>query len=209
MRIKQELEELILYSKKYYSRMWMYATAGNLSVYDPQSGLVWITASGKDKSSLSEQDFVSLDLLTGNVIGEDMGRPSAETSIHQVIYKNFPEAFACLHVHTPASCILEFGLNRKESTRSVKLPNTEILKAFGIFKEEPNLSLLVVHNHGNVSQIAGDLDAFIQKETLDVPFFLIENHGITVWGKSVRDANKNLEAAEFILQVMVGRKKID
>ena len=40
----------------------------------------------------------------------------------------------------------------------------------------------------------------------DVPFFLIENHGITVWGKNVWDANKNLEASEFVLQVMLSRK---
>jgi methylthioribulose-1-phosphate dehydratase len=47
------------------------------------------------------------------------------------------------------------------------------------------------------------LENALRESSSDVPFFLIENHGLTVWGKSVEDANKNLEAAEFILQVML------
>nr|HNI27564.1 class II aldolase/adducin family protein [Leptospiraceae bacterium] len=42
----------------------------------------------------------------------------------------------------------------------------------------------------------------------DVPFFLIENHGLTVWGKDVKDANKNLEAAEFVMQVFAVRNRL-
>jgi methylthioribulose-1-phosphate dehydratase len=47
------------------------------------------------------------------------------------------------------------------------------------------------------------LETALRQSSSDVPFFIIEIHGLTVWGKSVEDANKNLEAAEFVLQVMV------
>ncbi len=206
MKIEQELEEIILYAKKYYSRGWLYATSGNFSIFDPESGLVWITASGLDKSSLTKDDFISVDIKAGNVVGETYKRPSAEFFIHQIIYKNFLQANACLHVHTVSSCVLEYGLNRTNPIKKIPLPNLEIIKAFGNFQEEPNLSMLVVYNHGHVPKIAEDLDLYLQNDSLDVPFFLIENHGITVWGKSVKEANKNLEAVEFILEVMVARK---
>jgi methylthioribulose-1-phosphate dehydratase len=184
----------------------MYATAGNLSIFDPQSGLIWITASGKDKSKLKTQDFVTLELSSGKLVGENEGRPSAETSIHQAIYRNFPNIRTCLHVHTPTSCILEFGLNSSKTQDWVVLPNIEILKAFGNFNENPNLSMMVLYNHGNVPKIASEFEQAILQKSMDLPFFLIENHGVTVWGRNVAEANKHLEAAEFIFQVMVGRK---
>jgi methylthioribulose-1-phosphate dehydratase len=87
------------------------------------------------------------------------------------------------------------------------LPNSEILKAFGDFTEEPNFKVLAVHNHGHVPEIASEMTRSLEKCASKVPFFLIENHGITAWGQNVYDANKNLEAAEFVLQVMVARQK--
>ncbi len=207
MKIKEELASLVEYSRAYYSRMWMFATAGNLSVLDPESGVIWITASGKDKGRLTVDDFIGVSLRSGEPLEDDGKRPSAETSIHTAIYSMLTGSTCILHVHTPTSCSLEFGLSKEESFRFVTLPNTEILKAFGNFLEEPNLKALVVHNHGFVPKISEDFKLALNKKIPDVPFFLIENHGITVWGKNVWDANKNLEAAEFVLQVMLARKK--
>lgn len=184
----------------------MYATAGNLSLLDPQSGLMWITSSGKDKSSLTEKDFITLNFSSGEIIGETENRPSAETIIHRTIYSLFKTSGACLHVHTPSSCILDFGLSRSNPYKRVALPNSEIIKAFGNFTEEPNLSLIVIHNFGNVSEIAKEFESVVKISGPEVPFFLIENHGVTVWGKNVRDANKNLEAAEILMQIMCGRR---
>lgn len=198
-----EILQLINYSRSYYERGWMVATAGNLSIYDRASGKLWITASGKNKGRLQENDFICIN-LEGKILEETENKPSAETSIHQVIYSKIPEANAVLHVHTVTSCKLHFGVNKSNPVRRVHLPNVEILKAFGDFREEPNLSTIVTFNHGVVTDIARDLEHALSFRPSEVPFFLIENHGLTVWGKSVEDANKNLEAAEFILQVMVG-----
>ncbi len=195
------LEDLINYSRIYYDRGWMVATAGNLSVFDRASGEFWITSSGKHKGRLQEEDFICMS-LDGKILRETTNKPSAETSIHQVIYSQIPSASVVLHVHTVTSCKLHFGLQKFNPAARFLLPNVEILKAFGDFREEPNFSAIVTFNHGSVSDISRDLETAIREHPSDVPFFLIENHGLTVWGKSVEDANKNLEAAEFILQVM-------
>lgn len=198
----QEIQQLINYSRIYYERGWMVATAGNLSVYDRASGELWITSSGKHKGRLKEDDFICMS-LDGKILKETSNKPSAETSIHQVIYRQIPSASTVLHVHTVTSCKLHFGLQKFNPTTRFLLPNVEILKAFGDFREEPNFSVIVTFNHGNVLDISRDLENALKENPSDVPFFLIENHGLTVWGKSVEDANKNLEAAEFVLQVMV------
>jgi methylthioribulose-1-phosphate dehydratase len=207
LKIKEELEQLIQYSRKYYERGWMFATAGNLSIYDSESGLMWITASGKDKSKLTPDDFISVSLATGETLGDSSNKPSAETSIHISLYNSIHDARAILHVHTENSCVLEFGLSQKNEKSYATLPNTEIIKAFGDFKEEPNFKMLVTHNFSDVPKIANLVKSEFDTNKPEVPFFLIENHGLTVWGKSVYEANKNLEATDFLMKVMARRQK--
>ncbi len=205
MKIKEEIQQLIEYSKLYYSRGWLYATSGNLSVFDHSSKTIWITASGVDKSFLQKKDFLELN-LNGEIINPNGKKPSAETSIHLAVYKNITEAKACIHLHTPSSCFLEYGVTFKNPHKKVLVPNLEILKAFGDFRENPNFEMDVIYNFGDVSRIAKVLERVLQ-EKFDLPFFLIENHGVTVWGKNVWDTNKNLEAVEFLLQILSFRKR--
>lgn len=202
-----EIQQLILYSKTYYNRGWLPATAGNLSIFDPTSQKVWITASGIDKSQLTDENFIPIS-LDGKLNLQTHYKPSAETSIHLVVYKNLPSVRACLHVHTPSSCYLEFGTSSNLPHKLVPVPNLEILKAFGDFRENPNFNMDVIYNFGEVPKIAEVLDQILQRKNLDMPFVLVENHGITVWGKNVWDANKNLEATNFLLQVLCFRKNI-
>ena len=199
--MRDEVQSLINYSRIYYERGCMVATAGNLSVFDRESGELWITSSGKHKGRLQEEDFTCMS-LDGKILRETTNKPSAETSIHQVIYSEIPSANVVLHVHTVTSCKLHFGVTKSNPIKRALLPNVEILKAFGDFREEPNFSAIVTYNHGSVLDISRDLGIALRESPSDVPFFLIENHGLTVWGKSVEDANKNLETAEFVLQVM-------
>jgi methylthioribulose-1-phosphate dehydratase len=197
-----ELNKLIQYSKEYYYRGWMVATAGNLSLLNRKKKQICITSSGKHKGKLKQSDFIYLDLDSLQSLKKTLNKPSAETSIHQVIYQNIPNANVVLHVHTVSSCKLKFGLKKENSVIRYPLPNIELLKAFGNFSENPNLKMIVTYNHGSVPNISKDFEKEIQDAPSDVPFFIIENHGITVWGSTVEEANKNLEAVDFILQVM-------
>lgn len=207
MKIKEEIEKLISYSKIYFAKGWLPATSGNLSVFEKQSQTVWITASGVDKSNLTEESFVSLDLNEKFIPKNSYLKPSAETSIHLAIYRNIPSVTACIHVHTPTSCYLEYGLSSENPHKKVLVPNLEILKAFGDFKENPNYQMEVIYNFGEVFKIAQILEYSLKERIFDMPFVLIENHGVTVWGKNVWDANKNLEAVDYLLQIIYFRKK--
>jgi methylthioribulose-1-phosphate dehydratase len=203
MNIKSELKKLISYSKTYYQNGIMPATAGNLSIFDRNKNQIFISASGKNKGELKKRDFLILDSLKNEILISNGNKPSAETSIHQAVYKRIESANVCIHVHTISSCKLKFNLQKQDLPKRFLLPNLEILKAFGDFTENPNFAMIVNYNHVNVKQISDEFELAISEKKSDVPFFLIENHGITVWGRDVDDANKNLEAADFILKVMV------
>src|SRR6185295_11712176 len=87
-------------ARLFYERGWMMGTAGNLSLR-LEDGSFWITASGKQKGRLQPEDFLCV-APGGEVVerGREEDRPSAETSLHDAIYRLFPEAGACFHVHS-------------------------------------------------------------------------------------------------------------
>ncbi|TGK49760.1 methylthioribulose 1-phosphate dehydratase [Leptospira bouyouniensis] len=208
MDLMTSLQEITKLSHLYYERQWMYATAGNLSVRDRSSWeQFWITASGKHKGELKETDFVSVSVADGTLVSANEGlKPSAETSIHQVLYSQMPDVGSCLHVHTLDSNLLEFGVEKTEGYRDIPIPPIEMIKAFGIWDEKPSLTMPVFYNHTHVPTIANEIKRYFVTEGIPkVPFLLIEGHGPTVWGKSIAEANKHLEAVHFLLQVMARR----
>src|SRR5436305_8325074 len=96
---REPRETLAAAAGELYRRGWMYGTAGNLSLR-LADGSFWITASGKAKGSLGAADFLRL-APGGEVLerGRPEDRPSAEACLHDAVYRLFPTAGACYHVH--------------------------------------------------------------------------------------------------------------
>jgi methylthioribulose-1-phosphate dehydratase len=206
----QELiREIVNLAKVYYHRQWMFATAGNLSVRSQSPSQFWITASGKNKGKLEDKDFVCVEVNTPAVFQNSIidnvetNKPSAETSIHRSVYRQFPEVNCVLHVHTLSSNLLSYSLKSEEGYRLIQIPNIEIIKAYGIWTEKPNLEMAVFYNYGDVSQIADQIALFFKNSpNYALPFVLVEEHGPTVWGRSIDEANRHLEATAFLFDVM-------
>lgn len=197
--------QLIELAADFYQKNWMPGTAGNLSARNSEGKIV-ITASGKDKGNLSEQDFIEL-LPDGQVLSPNGNRPSAETSIHQAVYRMFPKVRACLHVHTLASNVVCDLLQNTPPNESYKftLPPLELVKGLGIWDHNPIVDLLVAPNFQHVPDIAEELVEQLSTGQYRLPGFLIHNHGITAWGKSIRDARNHLEIFDFIFQFLKAR----
>lgn len=188
---------LVEIARDFHARGWMPGTAGNLSIR-AQEGF-WITASGCAKGRLQETDFLLLDVARGTVIEQvhSNNQPSAEASIHRAIYDLFPEAIACLHVHSLAAAIV----SNKTAARAnmVRLPSLEIIKGFGIWQQNPKIDLPLFANHLDVEQIAHDIKARFQEQPPPLTALLIHSHGVTVWGKSLQQAYDRVECLEFLL----------
>jgi methylthioribulose-1-phosphate dehydratase len=202
--------ELCEAANHFYKQGWMLGTAGNLSA-KLNDGSFWITGSGKSKGKLCLEDFVRIlpRGATSSITKEAQlkeVKPSAETSIHQVIYEIFPEASACYHVHSIEANLVSNFVEGNE----LPLPPLEMLKGLGIWEENPNCAMPLFTNHFDVPKIAEDIKNYFQsnpnKQT-QVPALLIRNHGITVWANSPKTAFNYIEVAEYIFRYMVAAKK--
>lgn len=181
-------------ARDFYRRGWMAGTAGNLSLR-LADGSFWITASGKPKGSLSRLDFLRV-APDGTVLarGREGDRPSAETSLHGALYGLFPESRACFHVHTVAATVA----SRLAIGDDLPLPPIEMIKGFGLFEENPRVSMPVLANHASVPRIAADLGRRFAAVPPAVPGFLIRDHGLTVWAEAPEGAVRYLELFEFL-----------
>ncbi|HWM92604.1 MAG TPA: methylthioribulose 1-phosphate dehydratase [Thermoanaerobaculia bacterium] len=197
-------EILIGVASHFYRQGWMMGTAGNLSLRLPD-GTFWITASGKAKGRLTLSDFLRIS-SGGEVLewGRADDRPSAETSLHQTIYRLFPEAGACFHVHSIPGNLAA----RLADGDTLRLPPLEMLKGLGIWEQDPDVSLAVLPNHLHVPRIAEELAARFEAPPPAVPGFLIRDHGLTAWGADTGAALNHVELFEYLFGFIVEARRL-
>ncbi|GAA6623478.1 methylthioribulose 1-phosphate dehydratase [Scytonema sp. NUACC26] len=198
----KHLTELIANACHFYHQGWMIGTAGNLSARLP-NGSFWITASGCSKGELSPSDFVRISPQGQVEQTSPSLKPSAETAIHQVIYKLFPDATSCYHVHSVEANLV----SRFVQGDSLPLPPLEMLKGLGVWEENPKCSLPIFANHLQVTRIAADIEERFTKSPPDVPALLIRDHGITVWATSPETARNYIELVEYIFRYLVAARR--
>lgn len=92
--------ELLKITRRAYFQDHMFAaTSGNLSVYDRQTGRMYITPGSFPYEDMTEDDMMVID-LDGNVL-EGKHKPSSEWKLHAAIYRNFEDVCAVVHTHSP------------------------------------------------------------------------------------------------------------
>ena len=200
----EKTEALRLCAKSFYERGWMYGTAGNLSARVNDASFL-ITASGKPKGQLIASDFVTVDIISGELLSSEAegNHPSAETSIHQTIYSLYPETNACFHVHSVDACIA----TKTITENSLRLPNLEMIKGFDIWEQEPNVDLPLFDNHLDVAKVANEIKNCFSQQPPKLDALMIRNHGITVWGESIQQTFNRVEILEFILSFVCKSQK--
>lgn len=191
MTMQERWEELADIKDELAARDWFPGTSGNLAIRvsdDPLTFLV--TASGRDKRKRTDEDFVLVD-ATGQLIGEQSGKPSAETLLHVEIFNN-TNATCSLHVHTVDNNVIS---ELYAAQGHVTFTGQEIIKALGYWEETASVRIPIIENHADIPTLAR---AFAPHVTGDAGAVLIRNHGITVWGETPAAAKRYLEAYEFL-----------
>ena len=196
---------LITAARQFYQMGWMLGTAGNLSARISDNSF-WITASGCLKNQLTADDFVlmTLDSDKGEfhstpTQSHSQKRPSAETSIHAAIYKLFPDAQVCYHVHSIENNLV----SRFVMGEALPLPPLEMLKGLGIWEENPQVTMPIFANHLEVPRIADQIYSRFKDTAPQIPALLIRDHGVTIWADSLERAGNYLELVEYIFRYMV------
>ena len=79
-------------------------TWGNISMRDPETGLIYITPSGMDYHAIERSDIVMLDLDMNVIEGNRV--ISIEKLVHLAIYRARPDVNAIMHTHPLYSSVL-------------------------------------------------------------------------------------------------------
>ena len=152
-------------------------TGGNVSVRDPESGLVAIKPSGVRYEDLTAESMVVLD-LAGNIV-EGTNKPSSDTASHLYIYRHRPDVNGVVHTHSRyATAFAAVGL-------SIPVYLTAQADEFG--GEIPC---------GGFAFIGDEAIGAVVVETLGrSPAVLLKNHGVFTVGSS---ANAAVKAAVMV-----------
>jgi len=182
---------IIAVGRRLDARGWAPATAGNYSVRLDDGFAV--TASGWHKGRLSDEGVLRLD-MDGHVVGA--GRPSAETHLHLSIYRQFPAAGAVLHGHSPQAV----GLTRAfRDLKAWHFVGHELLKVFpGQTTHETEIALPIVDNSQDMTVIETAIAPALARPGA-APAYLIRDHGLYAWGKDLDEAERVLEAVEWLI----------
>ena len=166
-------------------------SGGNFSMRDEEDGAaLWITPAGVDKGNLTPADMIR---VFADGASEGDHRPSSEFPIHRSIYQKRSGVQAIIHAHPPA--LVAYALARK-SPDFTALPQIQaVCGAVGYADYRlPG------------SEVLGDVIA--QEFEAGANVVVMENHGVVVAGKSMREAFLRLNAAELCAQSILDAARL-
>ena len=103
MILEKEREQVIEYSLKLLSEGLTNGTAGNVSIFNREEGLVAISPTGVNYSELTPE-MISIVDLDGKLI-EGL-KPSSELEMHMILYRNREDVNAVIHTHPVYTTVL-------------------------------------------------------------------------------------------------------
>lgn len=90
--------ELVAAGKLMLEKKLTVETWGNISLYDEETGLVYMTPSAMPYHTIVEEDVVVVRLSDGQIV-EGNRKPTVEKELHLGIYRSRPEIRAVIHTH--------------------------------------------------------------------------------------------------------------
>jgi L-ribulose-5-phosphate 4-epimerase len=155
-------------------------TSGNVSVRDPDSGLVAIKPSGVRYEDLTAASMVVID-LDGRVVEGDL-KPSSDTASHLYIYRHRPDVNGVVHTHS------RFATAFAAVGRSIPVYLTAQADEFG--GEIPCAGFAMIGDEEIGAQVVATIGTS--------PAVLLRNHGVFTVGPSAAAAVKAAVMTEDI-----------
>jgi methylthioribulose-1-phosphate dehydratase len=179
-----------------HARGWALATSGNFSAVIRREPLVLaISRSGVDKGRLSADDFLEVDGRGRPIEGD--GRPSDETVVHLAVAGE-RGACAVLHTHSVWSTLLS---ESEGDAGGLALSSYEMLKGLaGVATHEHREWVPIVENTQDYGRMARDVKAALAGNP-EAHGLLLRGHGLYAWGRDLEEAQRHVEALEFLFEV--------
>lgn len=166
-------------------------TWGNVSEFDPETGLFAIKPSGVEYDKLQPEDMVLVNLAGEKVEGKY--NPSSDTATHAVLYQRFKNIRGIVHTHSPyATSWAQAGLG---------IPCYGTTHADYFYGEIPCVRNLTPEEieeayEKNTGIVMADEFERLGKDPIAVPGALCKNHGVFTWGKDAHEAVHNAVVVE-------------
>ena len=159
-------------------------TGGNVSLRDPESGLVLIKPSGVRYEVLKPEDMVIVDLEGAIVEGEL--KPSSDTASHLYIYRHRPDVNGIVHTHSPyATAFAAVG-------KPIPVYLTAMADEFGGPIPCGGFALIGSEAIGQV----------VVEAIGDSPAVLLKNHGVFTVGRTAQAAVKAAVMTEDVAKTV-------
>jgi methylthioribulose-1-phosphate dehydratase len=183
---------LVAVGRAFDARGWVPATSGNFSAR-LADGRIAITMSSRHKGRLCAADIMTVD---AHGRARDGQTPSAETALHAQLYRLFPAVGAVLHTHSPGGV----AFSRAFPARAAwTIEGHELLKALpGVTTHAARVTLPIVANDQDMAVLAAAIEPQL-RATPAPPAYLIRGHGLYGWGRDVAEAERVIEAVEWLL----------
>lgn len=185
MVLEEIRKQIVDYGNKLISSGLTIGTAGNISIYDPDTGYMAVSPSGIPYEKVTPKDVVVMN-LKGNII-DGKRKPSSESGLHMAFFLEKPEARAVVHAHsmycTTLACA---GVNLKSVHYAIA--DTGVA----------TVPMVPYYTYGT-PELA---DAV--RETLrntDSKALLLANHGLVAYGDSIEKAFAIAMTCEWCAQV--------
>lgn len=192
---------LIAVGQRFDRRNWAPATAGNYSAR-LTDGRFAITVSGKHKGRLTPDDIMTVD-ADGNSL--DGKKPSAETWLHMMLYRDFPHVGGVLHSHATAGVALARLMAGADGWT---ISGHEMLKVLpGITTHETSVTLPIVDNSQDMAEIEAALGDRLRKPGA-ASAYVIRSHGLYGWGRDIDEAERVIEGIEWLGEVELHEMKL-
>ncbi|MEO1231213.1 MAG: methylthioribulose 1-phosphate dehydratase [Myxococcota bacterium] len=178
----------------FHARGWCPATSSNFSYRG--DGCVWISQSGVDKGAFGPEHLMPVD-LDGVPIPPEQRRPSAETGLHTLVYRNRPDAQAVLHVHGLRSVVFSRLL---EEAGEVTFEGWELQKGLrGETTHESRVRIPIFSNRQDIPALAAEIEPVLKAKP-GLQAFLLAGHGLYAFGRDVAEAKRHIEVVEALLE---------
>lgn len=184
MLMEETRRSIVDYSRRLITDGLTVGTGGNISVFDPETGLFAITPSGVDYFEMTPEDIVVLDLDKN--IAEGTLKPSSEVELHRIFYKNRSDICAVVHTHSTYCTVL--------ATNRMELPASSYLVAFA----GKNVRCGEYASFGTLKLAEKTFKAMEGRNAA-----LMANHGLITGGASLMRAFDIAQQIEFCAKVYV------
>jgi methylthioribulose-1-phosphate dehydratase len=191
-------QELAEAASEFYRRGWVLGTSGNFSAVVARNPFrICITASGLEKGKLDDKSFLELDENSEVVVGTNT--PSAETAVHQTLYRVLPNIQSVMHTHSIWGTIIS---NHFFENGAIEIEGYEMLKGlFGVTTHEHKEVVPIIENSQDYGFLSAQIEDVVGSND-GLHGIYLRRHGLYTWGETVADAKRHVEIFEFLFEVL-------